>query len=330
MTLRRVFVANRGEIAVRIVRACRALGLRGRRRRLGRRPPTAPPRRLADRAICIGPAPATNSYLKSRRSPGRPRQPAAKRSTPATASSARMRAWRRSPRGAKLRSSGRRRRSISNSRRQNPRRRVGRCRGAARSRLDGELADVDAAAQRSPPADRVSRPASKPRAAGAARGMQVRPRRRPCGTHFPRRQTRPTPPSATRASISSSFIDRRPPRRGPDRRRQARRRPPPPASATARPAPGTRRSSRRPPRPSLHARAAGERSRDDAVAFARSDRRIRQPRGPYEFMVDAATGENNFFLPLQLPHPGRAPRHRGGHRPTTSSHEQIRIAAASR
>ncbi len=60
--IRRVLVANRGEIAVRIVRACRALGIetvvvvstvdRG-----------GMAARLADRAICIGPAPAGQSYL---------------------------------------------------------------------------------------------------------------------------------------------------------------------------------------------------------------------------------------------------------------------------
>jgi acetyl-CoA carboxylase biotin carboxylase subunit len=63
MTIRRVFVANRGEIAVRIVRACRALGLEAvvgvsdvDRESLAAR--------LADRAVCIGPGPASESYLR--------------------------------------------------------------------------------------------------------------------------------------------------------------------------------------------------------------------------------------------------------------------------
>ena len=62
--VRRVFVANRGEVAVRIIRACKALGLEtvlgvseADRESLGAR--------LADRAICIGPAPASESYLRA-------------------------------------------------------------------------------------------------------------------------------------------------------------------------------------------------------------------------------------------------------------------------
>ncbi|HXP55962.1 MAG TPA: biotin carboxylase N-terminal domain-containing protein, partial [Streptosporangiaceae bacterium] len=58
----RVLVANRGEIAVRIIRSCRQAGLEtvvvtstADRHQL--------PARLADRAICIGPPPAAQSYL---------------------------------------------------------------------------------------------------------------------------------------------------------------------------------------------------------------------------------------------------------------------------
>jgi acetyl-CoA carboxylase biotin carboxylase subunit len=63
MTIARVFVANRGEIAVRIVRACRALGLEAvvGVSDVDRDSAAA---RLADRAVCIGPARASESYLR--------------------------------------------------------------------------------------------------------------------------------------------------------------------------------------------------------------------------------------------------------------------------
>jgi acetyl-CoA carboxylase biotin carboxylase subunit len=61
--IKRVFVANRGEIALRVVTACQRLGLEtvvgtsdADRDGLAAR--------RADRAICIGPAPATKSYLR--------------------------------------------------------------------------------------------------------------------------------------------------------------------------------------------------------------------------------------------------------------------------
>lgn len=57
-----MFVANRGEIAVRIIRACHSLGLEAvlavsaaDRDTLGAR--------LADRAVCVGPGPSPQSYL---------------------------------------------------------------------------------------------------------------------------------------------------------------------------------------------------------------------------------------------------------------------------
>ncbi len=63
MSIKRILIANRGEIAVRIIRTCRTLGIetvlavseadRG-----------SLPARLADRALCIGPARPIDSYLK--------------------------------------------------------------------------------------------------------------------------------------------------------------------------------------------------------------------------------------------------------------------------
>jgi acetyl-CoA carboxylase biotin carboxylase subunit len=63
MTIARVLIANRGEIAVRIIRACQGLGIEtvlamsdADRDSLAAE--------LADRAVCIGPASATESYLR--------------------------------------------------------------------------------------------------------------------------------------------------------------------------------------------------------------------------------------------------------------------------
>jgi biotin carboxylase len=72
----KILIANRGEIALRIQRACRELGI-----------PTVAVHstadaeamhvRLADESVCIGPPPAKESYLnippssRPRRSPGR-------------------------------------------------------------------------------------------------------------------------------------------------------------------------------------------------------------------------------------------------------------------
>lgn len=60
--LRRVFVANRGEIAVRILRTCQRLGIEAV---LGVSDADidSVPARLADRTVRIGPAPAAASYL---------------------------------------------------------------------------------------------------------------------------------------------------------------------------------------------------------------------------------------------------------------------------
>ena len=59
----RVLVANRGEIALRVIRACRDLGIEVAVV-YSEADRHAPYLRLADRAVCIGPGPAAESYLK--------------------------------------------------------------------------------------------------------------------------------------------------------------------------------------------------------------------------------------------------------------------------
>ncbi len=60
--LRRVLVANRGEIAVRVIRTCRRLGIETVLT-VSDADAGSLPARLADQVIRIGPAPASASYL---------------------------------------------------------------------------------------------------------------------------------------------------------------------------------------------------------------------------------------------------------------------------
>ena len=60
--LKKILIANRGEIAVRIIRACREMGIKTVAV-YSEADKTALHTKLADEAICIGPAPSKKSYL---------------------------------------------------------------------------------------------------------------------------------------------------------------------------------------------------------------------------------------------------------------------------
>ena len=61
--IRRVLIANRSEIAVRVIRACRDLGIESIVA-VSEADKESLPAKMADRSVCIGPAKASESYLK--------------------------------------------------------------------------------------------------------------------------------------------------------------------------------------------------------------------------------------------------------------------------
>jgi acetyl-CoA carboxylase, biotin carboxylase subunit len=63
MNISRVLVANRGEIALRVIRACRDLGIESVVA-VSEADRESLPARMANRAVCIGPARSSESYLK--------------------------------------------------------------------------------------------------------------------------------------------------------------------------------------------------------------------------------------------------------------------------
>ena len=64
MRIGRVLVANRGEIALRVIRACQGLGIETVLA-ASEADLDSLPARVADRTVCIGPARSSESYLSA-------------------------------------------------------------------------------------------------------------------------------------------------------------------------------------------------------------------------------------------------------------------------
>ncbi len=301
---KRILIANRGEIALRVIRACRELGIESVVV-YSKADANAPWLDLADDAICIGPAPSAKSYLnipniisggrdrRRRRDPPRLRVPlgerALRRDLPLEQHRVhRPERGRDPPHGQQERGEGRGQEGRRPARR--GQRRPGRVRGGrARDGAEDRLPGAHQGGERRRRARHARRPqrhlAGEQPAVGAGRG-RGRVRR-------PVRVPREVPRGAA-------------PRRDPDPRRQVAARSSTSASATARSSAGTRRSSRRRRAPrsrrTCARRWAGPRS---------ASRRTSATTAPAR--SSSWSGQGVLLHRGQRAHPGRAPGHRDAH-----------------
>ena len=105
---KKILIANRGEIALRVICACRELGIKTVAV-YSEADENSLHVRFADEDVCIGPARSADSYLNVPAISAPPRSPAPTRFIPATGSSPRAPTSPKSARPATSSSSGRRR-----------------------------------------------------------------------------------------------------------------------------------------------------------------------------------------------------------------------------
>ena len=295
--IRTVLVANRGEIALRVMRTCARLGLRtvaiytdARRRRTAHPTPRTEALRVPSPTSTSTPSSRRRSeagadaihpgygFLSERAAFARAVEEAGLR----LVGPSRRRDGRDGPQGRRPRDRGRGRRAgraVVRRRRRPARRSPTRCwsrlRPAAAARACASSASPTSTTRRSPP-----RSARRARRSATTRCWS-RSTSSPAATSRCR-----CSPTATATSSTSS-------------------------SATARPSAGTRRCSRRRRRPTID---ADVRHRLTSAAVALAKQVGYTNAGTVEFLLDHAY--RRVLLPGdEHPAPGRAPGHRGGHRP---------------
>ena len=322
---RKILIANRGEIALRILRACRTLGIEAVVA-YSEADRDCLPVQLADEAICIGPADARRSYLSAPAVISRRDRHRLRRDPPGLRLPVRGRGLRRGrprPRPDVHRPAGRR--SSSGSRRKEATRAPARPATACR-RSRAPTACSATTPTPSSEAERIGYPvlsSRRPAAAARACGWSARraSSRRRSRSAAPRRAPRSATTRSTSRGGSRTTATSRSRSRSTATATASTS-----ASATAPSSAATRRSSRRARRRRSRPAARTELAR--AGRSGRSWRPATRTSGTLEFLVDR--DGNVYFIEIncriQVEHPGD----RDAHRASTSSRRRSGSRPASR